>query len=105
MHQRSLDIKLKVFGPEHLEPAKTKVNMGIVYQNMGEYGKALDTYNEALPVLEATLGRNHLLVADTKNKCACVLSWSVSIIDQRSFLQHGQRVLCTGQVSRGTESA
>ena len=67
MHQKSLDIHLKVFGPDHLEPAKTKVNMAIVYKNMGEYEKALDTYNEALPVLEATLGRNHLVVAKTYN--------------------------------------
>ena len=32
---------------------------------MGEYKKALFTYNLALPVLEATLGRKHPTVAAT----------------------------------------
>ena len=79
MHQKSLDINLKVFGPDHLEPAKTKVNMGIVYKNMFEYEKALNIYNAALPVLKATLGRNHPSVADTYNKYAhahpCKACW------------------------------
>ena len=59
MHQKSLNIKLKVFGPDHLEPAKTKVNIGLVYNSMGGYEKALHTYNEAPPVLESTLGCDH----------------------------------------------
>ena len=59
---------LQRFGHDHLEPAKVKVNIGLVYSSMGEYEKALGTYNEALPVLEATLGCNHPLVADTYNK-------------------------------------
>ena len=63
-----LKVQVKVFGLEHLEPAKTKMNLGIVYQQMGEYEKALKILKEALSVLEATLGRNHPLVAENKNK-------------------------------------
>ena len=55
-HNKSLEIKLRMVGPDHLEPAKTKVNIGLVYNSMREYEKALNTYNEALPVLESTLG-------------------------------------------------
>ena len=69
-HNCDLNIKLKVFGPDHLEPAKTKVNIANVLQQQGELQQALDKYHEALPVLEKTLGRNHLDVATTKSKYA-----------------------------------
>ena len=68
--QEALKVRVKVFGLEHPEPAKTKVNIGNVYKSMGEYEKALSTYSEALPVLEAKLGCNHPETAGTKNKCA-----------------------------------
>ena len=43
-----------------------QVNIGAVYLAKADYDKALATLQEALPVLEATLGREHPLVADTK---------------------------------------
>ncbi len=63
---------LQRFRHDHLEPAKTKVNIATVLQQQGELQQALDKYHEALPVLETTLGRNHPFVADTKNNIALV---------------------------------
>ena len=68
MMQKVLDINLKVHGPNHLEVAQTKVNIANVLQQQGQLQPALEKYNEALPVLEATLGREHLDVAKTYNK-------------------------------------
>jgi len=48
-----------------LEPAKTRVNIGIVLRNQGKYGDALEMYLAALPVLEKALGPDHLDVATT----------------------------------------
>ena len=64
-YTKCLHIDQALHGPDHLEPAKTKVNIGRVYDSMGEYDKALNTYGEALSVLESTLGCDHPLVAAT----------------------------------------
>ena len=73
LYQKVLEFRQRQFGLDHLEPAKTKVNIGLVYDSMGEYEKALNTYNEALPVLESTLGCDHLLTAKTKMNIGSVL--------------------------------
>ena len=41
------------------------MNIANVLELQGVLQPALDKYHEALPVLEATLGRNHLHVATT----------------------------------------
>ena len=63
-----LHIRLTIFGHHHPEPAAAKVNIGRIYESMGEYEKVLDTYNEALQALEATLGCKHPLVLNAYNK-------------------------------------
>lgn len=44
MYNKALRTRITVLGPKHLEPAKTKVHMGIVYNKMGAYEKALELY-------------------------------------------------------------
>ena len=56
-----------MLGHEHLLTANTKMNLGTVYDGMGECEKALSMYNEALPILEAKLGHDHPLVTATQS--------------------------------------
>ena len=52
-----------------------QVNIGAVYHAKADYDKALATWQEALPVLEATLGPEHLDVAKTYNKYDLFFCW------------------------------
>lgn len=65
----------KVLGLEHPAVATTRVRIANVYQSLGEYKKALDKYNLALPVLEGTLGREHPDVAKDLRQCRFCLRW------------------------------
>ena len=47
--------------------------MATVLRGQGKHQAALDMYNEALPVLEATLGHKHPLVAATKVRLKCLI--------------------------------
>ena len=66
MHQKSLDIKLKVFGPDHPDVAKTYCNIGVVYDGMGDHEKALEFYNKDLDITIKVHGPEHLDVARSK---------------------------------------
>ena len=72
LFRKVLEFQQRYLGRDHLEPAKTKVNIGLVYSSMGEYEKALNFFNEALPVLETKLGRDHLETAKAYNKCVFI---------------------------------
>ena len=58
----------QTLGRNHLEPAKTKGNVGVVHDAMGEYQKARNMYTEALPAMVATLGHNHPPMVNTQEK-------------------------------------
>ena len=72
MHQKSLDIKLKVFGPDHPDLASTYCNMGVVYMEMGDYEKALEYYNKDLEIATRVHGLEHPVAADTLYNIALV---------------------------------
>ena len=81
---------LERYGPDHRVAAKTKVclrvcvrtrmhvlafaqvNIANVLRRQGQLQAALEMYIEALPVLEAKLGRNHLDTAKTLNNIGAV---------------------------------
>jgi tetratricopeptide (TPR) repeat protein len=48
------------------------VNIGNVYQRLGDNEKALFHFNTALPVLESQLGASHVSVARTHGNMGCV---------------------------------
>ena len=50
-HQKSLDIKIRVFGSEHLDVAASYNNIGHVYYSQGKYEEALDMYSTSRDVL------------------------------------------------------
>ena len=74
LYQQVLQHVIKKFGLEHLDVAKSKVNVGLVYAAMSEFEKALRMYNKALPVLETTLGPDHLDVANAKASITSIVS-------------------------------
>jgi tetratricopeptide (TPR) repeat protein len=49
-------------------------NMAIVFDNQGEYGKALEWYQRALDGKEKTLGKDHPSTLQTVNNMALVFS-------------------------------
>ena len=71
-YNKSLEIKIKVHGQDHPDTAKTHLNMGACYGEMGDSDKELKCYEYALPIFEKSHGPEHPLVANTKNKYACL---------------------------------
>jgi tetratricopeptide (TPR) repeat protein len=52
--------------------SSTVNNMGLVFDNQGEYGKALEWYQRALDGCEKTLGKDHPSTLDTVNNMGLV---------------------------------
>ena len=46
----SLDVKLKVLGPQHSDVANTIENIGVIFAQQGKHDLALDKFAEALGV-------------------------------------------------------
>ena len=55
-------------GPESIDVATTLNNIGGVYDNKGEYEKALDNYKKCLEIRTRVLGPDSIQVAATLNK-------------------------------------
>ena len=66
MHEKSLHIKVKVFGPDHPDTALSYCNIGIVYKEMDECEKALEYFHKNLEIIIKVHGQDHLQVARTK---------------------------------------
>ena len=70
IHQKSLDIKLNVFGPDHPDIAVTYNNIGVVYLQQAKYPEALNMYQKSLNIDIKVHSCNHPCVADTLYKIA-----------------------------------
>ena len=68
MHQKSLNIKLKVFGPDHLHTASTQNNISNVLKQQGKYKEALAMLKQSLDTTIKLLGMEHPDVATTYMK-------------------------------------
>lgn len=67
MHNEALKIKLKMFGPEHVEVATTYNNMGVVYKSMNKCEEAMEYLKKSLSIRLKNLGGEHVDVAITYN--------------------------------------
>ena len=54
----------------HLNVASTYCDMGVVYEQLGNFQKALEIYEMDLEITQKCLGDNHASVADTKYNIA-----------------------------------
>ena len=50
---------LEVLGEKHLDTATIFKNLGLVYENQGNYEKALEYYQKALKIRADVLGASH----------------------------------------------
>ena len=71
-HNKSLKIRFKTLGENHLSTASSFNNLGNVYKYMGDYKKAADYYNKSLKIRLNILGENHLKTANSFNNLGIV---------------------------------
>ena len=74
MWKRSLAIKQKVLGSDHIDLCSTLANMGVLCKKRGMYAEALSWFNKALVIKARVLGSGHPDV--------CVLEHEISILQQ-----------------------
>jgi tetratricopeptide (TPR) repeat protein len=70
--ERSLAIREKTLGPEHLDLANSLNNLAELYYNQGQYAKAEPLFERALAIREKALGPEHPDVAQSLNDFALV---------------------------------
>ncbi len=59
LHEKSLRIKEKILGEEHLETAESYNNLAEVYERQGRYKEAINYYLKAYKICFSKLGQNH----------------------------------------------
>jgi hypothetical protein len=62
-----LEIREKVFGPDHADVAGSLLPLAVLYKRQGRYAEAERLDFRALAILEKTLGRDHPRVAALLN--------------------------------------
>jgi len=68
--ERTLALREKVLGKEHLFVATSLNRLGLLYADMGNYSQAEPLYQRSLAIREKVLGKEHLLVAQSLNNLA-----------------------------------
>ena len=61
-HFKSLEIRIKVLGEEHVSTAASYNNIGVVYYVQGLYSEALEYLTKAEAVLSKIYGEEHEMV-------------------------------------------
>jgi len=62
-HQKSLEIRNRVFGCDSAEVAMSYNNIGNVYRKQGDNENALRQYHKSLEIMLRVYGQKHPLVA------------------------------------------
>jgi tetratricopeptide (TPR) repeat protein/tRNA A-37 threonylcarbamoyl transferase component Bud32 len=62
--EEGLEIRMRLFGEEHLDTATSLFHLGWLKHDLGEYAKAEQLYEKALATRRKLLGAEHPLVAD-----------------------------------------
>jgi len=73
MYQRSLEIKKRVLGPEHLDVATCYHNLAVLHSAKHRYAEAETYYQQALAIREAAWGKDHPDLAGTLKSYAELL--------------------------------
>jgi tetratricopeptide (TPR) repeat protein len=61
--QKSLAIRIKLFGENHDHVAKSYINIGFTYRKLGDYKKSLEFCQKSLAIRIKLFGENHADVA------------------------------------------
>ena len=70
--QRALAIREKALGPDHPDVGESLSNLAGLYEDEGDYAKALPLYQRAIAIREKSLGPNHPVVATRINNLAAM---------------------------------
>jgi tetratricopeptide (TPR) repeat protein len=70
--KRSLAIREKAFGPDHLAVAESLNNLAALYERQRNYADAEPLYKRSLTIREKALGPDHLEVAQSLNNLAII---------------------------------
>jgi tetratricopeptide (TPR) repeat protein len=70
LYQRSLAIREKALGPDHLAVAESLNNLAVLSFNQGRYADAEPLYQRSLAIWEKALGHDHPDVATALNNLA-----------------------------------
>ena len=62
-YERALSIELNNLGPDHVDVARTYLNMGNLHHDLGEHQQAKEYYERALSIQLNTFGPDHVDVA------------------------------------------
>ena len=67
LHIKSLGIKIRVLGPNHLSVATSYNNLAVLFRTQGKKEKALAMYKKSLAIYSKEYGPDHSSVATTYN--------------------------------------
>jgi len=70
LFKRSLDIREKTLGPDHVNVAHSLYELGYFYHRQGSYADAEPLYKRSLKIAEKQLGPKHPVVAELLNNMA-----------------------------------
>ena len=88
-HQRALEIRINVLGPNHLRVATSYNNLGSVFKAMAELEQAKDYHQRALEITINVLGRNHIKVVTSYNNLGLVYQAMGEVEKARNYHQRG----------------
>lgn len=99
LYLRSLQLKERLFGPQHLEIALTLNNLGLYYKTLGRLTEARDMYLRALPIFQSEFGGSHPSVGDLLYNISQLLKKESEAFEKRSrMIQQAAEELSTPAV-------
>jgi len=70
MHKVCLSARIRAYGPDHVDVAKSYNNMANIYEAQGKYVEALELHEKSQAILIKALGHDHVNVAASYNNIA-----------------------------------
>ena len=64
-HEKSLGIKIKLVGQDHMDVAESRFNIGVVYWKEEKWDKVVECFEEAYRIRSKVFGHEHPNVTDT----------------------------------------
>src|SRR5262249_18013239 len=84
LYLRSLELKERLFGPNHIETGLTLNNLGLYYKSLGRLAEARNAYQRALTIFQNVFGASHANVADVLYNMAQLLKKESEAMEARS---------------------
>eukprot|EP00241_Pyramimonas_parkeae_P006171 CAMPEP_0114250160 /NCGR_PEP_ID=MMETSP0058-20121206/14548_1 /TAXON_ID=36894 /ORGANISM="Pyramimonas parkeae, CCMP726" /LENGTH=419 /DNA_ID=CAMNT_0001363795 /DNA_START=421 /DNA_END=1680 /DNA_ORIENTATION=+ len=88
LFQRSLDVRIKLLGPERLEVAESLDAMAELYRMQGQYDEALRLKRRALHIREKVLGADHPGTATSYNNIGLVLQSMDKLDEAKPYFEN-----------------